>query len=108
MRPLEGITVISLEQAVDAYELSFDRGWQGLMSIYPCTIAQLKWWLQNGDKSQPFTNDSLHLEGKTIKRYRIVKELGRGGMGTVYLRGSFGLFGFRGTAVPSGLVRVTV
>ena len=47
------------ESAVNAYTLSYDRGWNGLMSIIPCTIEQLKWWLNYGDKSKPIKQTSL-------------------------------------------------
>lgn len=56
----------SEQQAIDAYKLSFDRDWQGLMSIAPCSISQLKWWLSHGDKSRPFSIDQLPFEGTAM------------------------------------------
>jgi hypothetical protein len=47
------------EAARAAYLGSYQRGWDGLESIVPCTYAQLKWWLRNGDTSQPFTTANL-------------------------------------------------
>jgi hypothetical protein len=48
------------EQAArDAYLMSFDRTWQGLRSMHPCTVDQLKWWLAQGDTRTPFTPASL-------------------------------------------------
>jgi hypothetical protein len=57
----------SEQQALDAYQLSFDRGWQGLASIYPCTVGQLKWWLREADHTQPFTPDQVSfVEGNQV------------------------------------------
>lgn len=52
------------EQARDAYQFSFDRGWRGLHSIVPCTVAQFKWWLKFGDKSRRFSVDQLPFDGQ--------------------------------------------
>lgn len=41
------------ESARRAYLGSYDRGWNGLASIVPCSISQLKWWLKHGDTSRP-------------------------------------------------------
>lgn len=54
---------LSQQQAVDTYQHCFERGWTGLMSIVPCTIEQLKWWLDNGDKSRPVTVNRLPYAG---------------------------------------------
>ena len=52
------------EQARDAYMFSFDRGWTGLQSIVPATLAQFKWWLKHGDKSRQFSLDQLPFDGQ--------------------------------------------
>lgn len=54
------------EQARAAYLGSYQRGWNGLESIVPCTYAQLKWWLRNGDTSKPFTTDPIPQQGTSI------------------------------------------
>ncbi len=54
------------QQARDAYQLSYDRDWRGLMSVVPVTIPQLKWWLKSGDMSRPFSADKLPIEGQNI------------------------------------------
>ncbi len=41
------------DSARRAYLDSYDRGWNGLASIVPCSISQLKWWLKRGDTSHP-------------------------------------------------------
>lgn len=41
------------DSARRAYLDSYDRGWNGLASIVPCSISQLKWWLKRGDTSRP-------------------------------------------------------
>lgn len=54
---------LSEEQAVDTYQKCFEYGYIGLMSVIPCTIEQLKWWLINGDKSRPVTKERLPYAG---------------------------------------------
>ena len=54
---------LSQQQAVDTYQHCFERGWTGLMSVVPCTMSQLKWWLANGDKSRPVTRERLPYAG---------------------------------------------
>ncbi|PTQ86804.1 LPD1 domain-containing protein, partial [Agitococcus lubricus] len=54
---------LSQQQAIDTYQHCFERGWTGLMSVVPCTIEQLKWWLANGDKSRPVTVNRLPYAG---------------------------------------------
>lgn len=66
---------MTLQQASEAYQLSFDREWNGLESIYPCSISQFKWWLQHGNKSLPFTPDQLPSEGKAIMDHVLTKVL---------------------------------
>jgi hypothetical protein len=51
------------QQARDAYLMSFDRGWTGLLSMVHCTIEQFRWWLANGDMSRPFSLDQLPFDG---------------------------------------------
>ena len=54
---------LSEQQAVDTYQKCFEYGYIGLMSVVPCTIEQLKWWLINGDKSRPVTKERLPYAG---------------------------------------------
>ena len=54
---------LSQQQAVDTYQHCFERGWTGLMSVVPCTMSQLKWWLANGDKARPVTKERLPYAG---------------------------------------------
>lgn len=46
-----------------AYLNSYERGWQGLESIVPVSINQLKWWLKFGDMSRPLRASTLPYEG---------------------------------------------
>lgn len=46
-----------------AYVDSYERGWQGLASLVPASISQLKWWLKNGDLRRPLRADNLPHEG---------------------------------------------
>ncbi|WP_109479107.1 hypothetical protein [Paraburkholderia sp. C35] len=41
------------------YLSNFNAGWPGLESCVPCSIAQLRWWMTNGDMSIPLTQDQL-------------------------------------------------
>ena len=54
---------LSEQQAVDTYQKCFEYGYIGLMSVIPCTVEQLKWWLINGDKSRPVTKERLPYAG---------------------------------------------
>lgn len=54
---------LSEQQAVDTYQKCFEYGYIGLMSVIPCTLEQLKWWLINGDKSRPVTKERLPYAG---------------------------------------------
>lgn len=47
------------ESARRTYSNSYDRGWDGLASIIPVSIAQLKWWLENANMNQPMTQEQL-------------------------------------------------
>ena len=47
------------EMARNAYLGSYEQGWAGIQSMHACTIAQLKWWLKNGDMKAPFSPDQL-------------------------------------------------
>lgn len=53
----------SEEEARQAYLGSFERGWQGLGSMVPCTVDQLKWWLKNGDTKKEIKATSLPFDG---------------------------------------------
>ena len=46
-----------------AYLDSYERGWNGLASLVPASISQLKWWLKNGDLRRPLRADNLPHEG---------------------------------------------
>lgn len=51
------------ETARRAYLDSYARDWNGLASIVPASISQLKWWLRNGDMRRPLRADNLPYEG---------------------------------------------
>ncbi|WP_292992638.1 hypothetical protein [Nitrosomonas sp.] len=51
------------ETARNAYLHSFDRGWNGLKSMIPLSINQLKWWLKHGNMKQPLKSENLPPEG---------------------------------------------
>lgn len=55
----------SEQAARDAYDMSFERGWTGLESIYPLNVDQLKWWLKRGDLTKRFSPDQLPFDGAT-------------------------------------------
>ncbi len=58
-----------LATARAAYLNSYERGWDGLESIVPASISQLKWWLENGDLKRPLRGDTLPKEGlETMKK----------------------------------------
>lgn len=46
-----------------AYLDSYERGWDGLESIVPTSLYQLKWWLKNGNTSSPLRPETLPKEG---------------------------------------------
>lgn len=51
------------QSAKRAYLDSYERGWNGLESITPLSISQLKWWLKNGDMSRPLRLQNIPPEG---------------------------------------------
>lgn len=51
------------ESARRAYLDSYERGWNGLASIIPLSVSQLKWWLRNGDMRRPLRAENLPHEG---------------------------------------------
>ena len=51
------------ESARRAYLDSYERGWNGLASIIPISVSQLKWWLKNGDMRRPLRAENLPHEG---------------------------------------------
>lgn len=51
------------DSAERAYRQSYDRNWNGLKSIVPASISQLKWWLKNGNKNRAVTAEDLPYEG---------------------------------------------
>jgi len=58
-----------LASARAAYLNSYERGWDGLESIVPASLSQLKWWLDNGDLKSPLRADTLPKEGlDTMKK----------------------------------------
>lgn len=59
------------ESARNAYLHSYERGWNGLKSIIPLSINQLKWWLKHGNKSQPIRPDNLPPEGLEAMTKRV-------------------------------------
>lgn len=52
------------DQARTAYQHSYERNWRGLQSIVPVSLAQLKWWLRNGNKARAISPDQLPHEGE--------------------------------------------
>lgn len=58
-----------LASARSAYLNSYERGWDGLESIVPASLSQLKWWLTHGDLKRPLRADTLPKEGlETMKK----------------------------------------
>ena len=51
------------QDARRAYLDSYERGWNGLASIIPLSVSQLKWWLRNGDMRRPLRAENLPHEG---------------------------------------------
>lgn len=49
--------------AVAGYMSNYSAGWTGFGSCVACSIAQLKWWIANGNKTRPLTKDQLPYEG---------------------------------------------
>lgn len=45
--------------AQTAYLNSYERGWKGLSSMAAMSVEQFKWWLENGDMSQPILTENL-------------------------------------------------
>lgn len=52
-----------MASAVSAYKNSYERGHDGLSSVVPCSIDQLKWWIKYGDHAVPLTAKSLPHDG---------------------------------------------
>lgn len=46
-----------------AYLGSYERGWNRIGSLVPCSIEQFKWWLKFGDTSKPLTPQALPYDG---------------------------------------------
>ncbi|PSJ16081.1 hypothetical protein C7H79_15495 [Nitrosomonas supralitoralis] len=59
------------ESARSSYLGSYERGWNGMESIVPVSISQLKWWLKNGDMSQPLREKNLPYEGLEAMTKRV-------------------------------------
>lgn len=57
------IAVPDEETARKAYLDSYEKGWNGLHSIVKTSIAQLKWWLKNGNHKNPLKPEHLPYEG---------------------------------------------
>lgn len=45
------------------YQLSYDRGWNGLSSIIKANLSQFLWWLKYGNHKKPLQSNHLPLEG---------------------------------------------
>lgn len=58
----------SQAEAEAAYLGSYEYGWQGMESCIPCSLLQLKWWIDNGNKARPLTEDQLSNEGPTMEK----------------------------------------
>lgn len=61
----------SEEDARRAYLESYERGWNGLRSLVPVTVDQLKWWVKHGNAARPLVSSELPKEGapKMSKTY---------------------------------------
>ena len=53
----------SESMARTAYLASYERGWNRIASLVPCSIEQFKWWLKFGDTSKPLTLQALPYDG---------------------------------------------
>lgn len=51
------------QQAILAYQLSYEHGWHGLHSIVPMSVKQFKFWLDRGNKSNPVSFSELPIGG---------------------------------------------
>jgi hypothetical protein len=58
-------------EAINAYQLSYDRGWQGLHSLVPVTLKQLKGWLKNGNMQKPLLPENLPIAGFETMNKRV-------------------------------------
>ena len=47
------------QQAMLAYQLSYDQGWHGLSSMVEMSVKQLRFWLERGNKSKPVIKADL-------------------------------------------------
>lgn len=52
------------DTAKNAYQFSYSKGWNGIMSIVTCTVEQLKFWLKYGNKSKPVEKSHLPYDGE--------------------------------------------
>lgn len=59
------------ESARSSYLGSYERGWNGMESIIPVSLSQLKWWLKNGDMGQPLREKNLPYEGLEAMTKRV-------------------------------------
>jgi hypothetical protein len=62
------------DQARDAYQLSYDREWGGLMSIVPLSLSQLRRWLASGDMSGPLAADQLTKDAVMLDKVKWTAE----------------------------------
>lgn len=53
----------SEDAAKAAYFGSYERGWDRVSSIVPCTVDQLTWWLKYGATTKPMQAKSLPFDG---------------------------------------------
>lgn len=65
------IAFVDEQEAINAYQLSYSRGWQGLHSLVPVTIKQLKWWLKNGNMQKPLSPENLPNSGFETMNKRV-------------------------------------
>lgn len=59
------------ESARQAYLQSYDKGWNGLHSIVPASLTQLKWWLKNGNLTKPLKPEHLPYDGLETMNQRV-------------------------------------
>lgn len=51
------------DSAITAYRNSYERGRAGDASVIPCSIDQLKWWIEFGNHAVPLTANQLPYDG---------------------------------------------
>ena len=55
--------MLSEADAINNYQFSYDKDWQGMGVVVPLSVSQLKWWLLHGDTTAALTRLALPLKG---------------------------------------------